>query len=99
MDWESAPELLKDASMMAPLNGHHPWLDDLPSEAQRRLDNVLARKLERAVNGSHKKKVIEYPFLCEYEGCFVILESGHHRGQHYRRHEEGRYGVPKLRTQ
>jgi len=91
MDWVSAPELLRDASARDVLNGWHP-LADLPTEQQKRLDAALNKKLVAKING-RKKEVIEYPFLCEYEGCFYVVESGHHRGQHYRRHEEGKYGM------
>ena len=97
MDWASAPEMLKDASAMDVLNGWHP-LADLPAEQQKRLDAALDKKLTTKINGREKKQVIEYPFLCEYEGCLYIIESGHHRGQHYRRHKEGKYGVRELRA-
>lgn len=83
MGWESAPDLLRDASARPyiPYN----FLRDLDPICLRRLDNVLERHLamdeNRATNGSRH---MDGEVLCRYEECLKVCPSSYARGQHER---------------
>lgn len=85
MEWKSVPRLIEDASASPSYNGKHHWIDDLPPEAQERLDLVLKRKTEKRV----ERKKPDYPVLCEHTNCFVILKTEENRTMHETLHREG----------
>ena len=86
MGWESMPKLIEDISALPLQNGHHHWLDDLPFEAQERLDLVLKRQGNKRMK---RRRDDSYPALCDYEDCFAILKTGQNRTMHEMLHERG----------